>query len=73
MWGMTTSRLNRDSLLEDYKEGYDIYSKKAKRYFPQRHKDKDSWELAHYCLQQANFYKHMIRQVQELGELQEEF
>ena len=67
-WGMLISRLNKKSLLEDYKEGYEMYSEKAKRYFPKRHTDSQYRELARYFLQEANYYKHMIRQVEEIGD-----
>jgi hypothetical protein len=67
-WGMIISKLNKKSLLRDYKEGYAMYSEKAKRYFPKGHIDKQYWELAKYSLQEANYYKHMIAQVESIGD-----
>ncbi len=67
-WGMTISKMNKKAILEDYKEGFDYYGKKAKHYFPLRHKSREYWELAKSVLNQANYYKHMIEQVESLGD-----
>jgi hypothetical protein len=67
-WGMTLSRLNKKSVIRDYKEGYEMYSEKAKQYFPKRHIDKWYWQLAKYSLQEAKYYKHMIAQVESIGD-----
>ena len=67
-FGMLISTLNRDAVLREHKEGFDMYYEKAKRYFPLRHKDAEYRWLAKRVVSQARHYRDMIKQCQYVFE-----